>query len=52
MQAVVLKYKVNRTAKKALFIRNGTPRDAVEIQIGKTLNLETALEIAKRLGRL
>lgn len=52
MQAKILKYKHNRTAKKALFIRNGTPRDVVEIPIGKTIDVELALDLAKRIGRL
>jgi len=51
MQAKILKYKVNRTAKKALFIRNGTPRDAIGIELNKTFKLEDAMQILEKIGR-
>jgi len=51
MRAVILKYKEHSTAKKALFIRNGTPRDAIAIELNRTFKLEDAMQILERIGR-
>ena len=44
-----MKYKDNRTAKKALFIRNGKPYPIVEIKIGKKFELSEARKVAEAL---
>lgn len=51
MQAKILKFKVNHSAKKALFIRNGTPRDAIAIELNKAFKLEDAMRILGKIGR-
>jgi hypothetical protein len=51
MQAKILKYKHNRTAKKALFIRNGTPRDAIGIQLNKNFTMEDAERVIAQIQK-
>ena len=43
--AKILRYKVNRSMKKALFIRNGSPCNIIEIKIGKTFDKQDAEQI-------
>jgi len=52
MQAKIMKYKENRTAKKALFLRNGKPHPIVEIKIGKRFELSEAKKVAEALNCL
>jgi len=45
MQARIMKYKVRKSMKRALFIRNGKPYPVVTIHIGKTFKAEDAKDI-------
>ena len=53
MRAIIAKYKMPRTMKKALFIRNGSINETVGIAIGKTFSLKDAQKVIAKLdGRL
>ena len=49
MYAVIAKYKVHNSYKRAIFIKNGTPREVLAIHIGKTFNIEDAKAILKKV---
>jgi len=50
MEAKILKYKVRRSMKKAVFIKNGSVSDCTAIQIGKTFQKDDALKLLRILN--
>lgn len=50
MNAKIMKYKVNRSMKRLLLVGNGSPSSVFALQIQKTLTIEDAQEIAKRIN--
>jgi hypothetical protein len=51
MQAKILKYKVRHSAKKLLLITNGTPRDALGIQLNKNFTETDAKQVIAQIQK-
>lgn len=50
MYAKVMKYKVNRSMRKALFIKNGSPNSCIAIHLNKTFTKEDAKQIIEKIA--
>lgn len=49
MYAKVMKYKVYRSMRKALFIKNGSPNSCIAIHLNKTFTEQDAKEIIAKI---
>ena len=47
IEAKIMKYKVKHSMKKALFVKNGTPRACFAIGLEKRFSLEDATKIVE-----
>lgn len=50
MEARLMKYKVRRSMKRAVFIKNGSLNACTAVQIGKTFQKEEALKLVAILN--
>lgn len=50
MRAKIMKYKVHRSMRKALFIRNGSPNACIAIHLNKTFTEQDARQIIERIA--
>lgn len=51
MQAKIMRYRVPKSMKRALFIRNGSIYENIAIHIGKTFSKEDAKKILEKIEK-
>ena len=51
MQAKIMRYRVPRSMKKALFIRNGSINENIAIAIGRNFTIEDAKAILEKVEK-
>lgn len=51
MEAKIMRYRVPKSMKRALFIRNGSINENIAIAIGKTFSIEDAQKILEKIEK-